>query len=333
MTTPNSQFPKPNAHGPEPKIRNRHGSRYCVGALCLAFLASAWTGSVSPRVSAQQLRTARDGVYTAAQATRGEEVYRTGCAGCHGAALEGEIGPPLAGPGFLGVWSARSLADLFDKIRNTMPADMPGTLTRPQAVDLVAYLLQGNQFPAGQVVLAAGDAAALLQISLPPAAAAAASAAGAPSLAFPAVGNLNQVMRGTLFPSSNVLFDVQTQDPGARQKPGTRAEATTTSARYGDVYDPWLVVDAAAISIAEAGPLLMTPGRRCENGKAVPVDRSDWQQYVRGLVEAGRAAYRVSQTRKPEAVAAVTNQISDACGNCHRVYRDTPTAAMRCTPP
>ena len=139
-------------------------------------------------------------------------------------------------------------------------------------------------------------------------------------------------MRGILFPSANVLFDVQTQDPGARQRPGARADATTTTARYGDVYDPWIVVDAAAISIAEAGPLLMTRGRRCENGKPVPVDRADWQQYVQGLVEVGRAAYRASQTRNQEAVRDVTNQISDACANCHRVYRDTPTAAMRCTP-
>ena len=143
-----------------------------------------------------------------------------------------------------------------------------------------------------------------------------------------------QVMRGILFPSSNVLFDVQTQDPGARSKGGTaRGDATTTSSRYGDVYDAWMVVDAAAISIAEAAPLLMTRGRRCENGKPAPVDRADWQQYVQGLAEAGRAAYRASQTRNQAAVSDVTNQVSDACANCHRVYRDTPTAAMRCTPP
>jgi cytochrome c556 len=65
----------------------------------------------------------------------------------------------------------------------------------------------------------------------------------------------------------------------------------------------------------------------------VPVERADWQQYVQGLVEAGRAAYRASQTRRQSTVSEVTNQISDACANCHRVYRDTPTAASRCTPP
>ncbi len=254
------------------------------------------------------------------------------CVACHGASLAGEIGPPLAGQSFLGDWDRQPLADLFDKILNTMPADKAGTLTRPEVADAVAYILQANQFPAGSVNLDAGEAA-LRQISLPPAATGASADAVTANMSFPAVGSLSQVMRGILFPSSNVLFDVQAQDPGARPKPGARAEATTTSARYGDVYDAWRVVDAAAIAIAEVGPLLMTPGRRCENGKPVPVDRADWQQYVRGLVEVGRAAYRASQTRNQAAVSEVTNQISDACANCHRVYRDRATLAMRCTQP
>jgi mono/diheme cytochrome c family protein len=269
-------------------------------------------------------------VYTAAQARRGEALYRTGCAACHGPALSGDIGPPLAGEGFLGIWGSQPISDLFDKIQSTMPADTPGSLGRPQVADLVAYLLEVNRFPAGRELDAGRDA--LRQITLAPAAAGASSAAARPAMSFPATGNMNQVMRGILFPSSNVLFDVQVQDPGARQT-GARPDAATTTDRYGGVYSPWAVVDAAAISLAEVGPLLMTPGRRCENGKPVPIDRADWQQYVQGLVEVGRAAYRASQTRNQAAVSEVTNQVSDACANCHRVYRDTATAAMRCTPP
>lgn len=316
-----SQIPKPNGV-------DRLGSRYWFGAPCVAVLVCALMGSSSPRLYAKQARAARDGVYTAAQAKRGEAVYRTGCVACHGETLAGDIGPPLAGQGFLGIWARQPLSDLFDKIQSTMPADQPGTLTRPQVADVLAYVLQANQFPAGREELGSAEAA-LGQIAL--ASAAAPAAAVAPTIAFPAVGSVNQVMRGILFPSSNVLFDVQTQDPGAR-KTGARPEATTTTDRYGGVYAPWLVVDAAAISLAEVGPILMTPGRRCENGKPAPVDRADWQQYVQGLVEVGRAAYRASQTRNQAVVSEVTNQVSDACANCHRVYRDTPTAAMRCTP-
>ena len=176
-----------------------------------------------------------------------------------------------------------------------MPADALGSLTRPQSAELVAYILKANGFPAGNAELRPTTPRSdrFRSRGRPPRASTA-PPQPPPALSFPAAGNLNQVMRGILFPSSNVLFDVQTQDPSARQQ-GARADAATTTARYGDVYDPWMVVDAAAISLVEAAPLLMTPGRRCENGKPVPVDRADWQQYVQGLADAGRAAYRGAQ--------------------------------------
>jgi mono/diheme cytochrome c family protein len=296
-----------------------------VGVAALLFLAV-----VSLR--AQQARTAKDGVYTDAQAVRGKATFNMRCALCHGERLEGAAGPPLAGQEFLAPRDSQPLADVFEKINATMPADAPGTLEPQQVADLVAFILQANQFPAGRTELAP-TAAPLKQITItaanPPARVTAASST--PS--FPATGTVNQVMRGILFPSSNVLFDVQTRDPGAGSKGGVaRADATTTSTRYGDVYSPWQVVDAAAISIAEIGPVLMQP-RRCENGKPAPVDRDDWKQYVQGVVDAGRAAYRASQMRSQDAVSEATNVISDACANCHRVYRDVASAAMRCTPP
>jgi quinoprotein glucose dehydrogenase len=301
-----------------------------AGGVCLLLLACASTGSSPLPLLAQQTRTAQDGVFTNAQATRGAVLYETRCAACHGARLEGSVGPELAGPGFLAVWGGQPLSDLFNKIEKTMPVDAPGTLSRVQVADIVAYALQTSRFPPGTTDLGIDDAA-LRQISLGSRAAVPTALGSGPS--FPAVGNMNQVMRGILFPSSNVLFDVQTQDPGARPKPGARADAATTSSRYGDVYEPWAVVDAAAISLAEVGPLLMTPGRRCENGKPVPVDQADWQRWVRELSDAGRAAYKASQTRNAEMVSEVTNQVADACANCHRVYRDTASASSRCTPP
>ena len=304
-----------------------------AGGLCLLALACASTSSSSWSLLAQQARTTRDGVFANAQAARGAALYETKCSACHGARLEGSVGPELAGAGFLGVWGGQALSSLFDKVDKTMPADAPGTLSRVQVAEIVAYMLQANQFPGGAANLGV-DEAALKQISLPSSVnRATAMTVPGPGPSFPATGNMNQVMRGILFPSSNVLFDVQTQDPGARPKPGARADASTTTSRYGDVYEPWAVVDAAAISLAEVGPILMAPGRRCENGKPVPVDRADWQQWVRELTEVGRAAYKASQTRNAQTVSDVTNQVADACANCHRVYRDTATAAARCTPP
>jgi mono/diheme cytochrome c family protein len=301
-----------------------------TSTLCLGIAALAVAASVSVR--AQQPRTVKDGVYTAAQAMRGQAVFEMHCAACHGDMLEGLVGPPLAGDDFLAERDQQPVSDLFAKIHATMPADAPGSLEPQQVADVIAFILRANKFPAGGAELPTADTALKSIAFVGPNAAPARAAAG-PAPTFPVTGTLNQVMRGILFPSSNVLFDVQTRDPSAGPKGGVAiGDATTTSTRYGDVYSPWQIVDAAAISIAEIGPVLMQPGRRCENGKPVPVDRDDWKQYVQGVVEAGRAAYRASQTRSQDAVSDATNTISDACANCHRVYRDVASAAMRCTP-
>ena len=310
--------------------------RYFVSPLAVALVAFGLATASSSRVAARQAgRSAGDGVYSAAQAKRGEALYQSACASCHGSKLEGDLGPPLAGQSFLGAWTRQTAADLFDKIRNTMPADAPGTLTDAQTADLVAHVLQVNQFRAGAVDLAT-NSAELRGITMSAANAAAtaspASAAPASAMSFPAVGNMNQVMRGILFPSSNILFDTQTQDPSVRPKGGANADAPTITQRYGNVYDPWILVDVAAIAIAESGPILMTPGRRCENGKPVPVEQADWQKYVQGVVEIGREAYRAAQTRKQEAVAEITEKLAESCAACHRVYRDGRNAANRCTP-
>jgi hypothetical protein len=225
-----------------------------------------------------------------------------------------------------------------------MPATNPGTLSRAQATDTGAYLLKASAFPSGSTELGADGA--LNQIVLVgPAAGVPAAAAARPASAVASrrpTGNLAQVMRGILFPSSNLIFNVQNQDPAERPKtgwePGTSAFSWVDWG--GGIYSGWELVDYAAIAIEEAAPLLLVPGRRCENGRPVPVERPDWTAFTEEMAEAGRAAYRASQTRSREAVAEVTNQIADACLRCHEVYRDKPggttvdpsNKAARCVP-
>ena len=104
-------------------------------------------------VSAQG-KTTLDGVYTDAQAKRGEAVYTTACAGCHQADLSGDgQTPALVGKDFNMDWNDLAMSDLFDRTRGTMPADKPGTLTPAQASEVIAYLLQKAGFPAGQTEL------------------------------------------------------------------------------------------------------------------------------------------------------------------------------------
>src|SRR5437667_12710137 len=77
----------------------------------------------------------------------------------------------------------------------------------------------------------------------------------------------------------------------------------------------------------------LTPGRRCENGKPAPVDQPDWIKFTQDLAEAGKLAYKASQSRNQDAVIEATNTVSDACLNCHQVYRDRRGGnAARCTP-
>ena len=112
-----------------------------------------------------QARTTSDGVYTEAQAKRGERIYADSCASCHGPDLSGGGQTPgLAGKEFDMDWNDLSIRDLFDRTRATMPADKPGTLKPEQAADVIAFLLQKGSFPAGLTELPS-DVAALKAIT------------------------------------------------------------------------------------------------------------------------------------------------------------------------
>jgi len=110
---------------------------------------------------AVQTKTTEDGIYTDAQATRGEAVYAKSCASCHGANFEGDgFAPPLADKDFAREWNDLPLADLFERIKATMPGDAPGTLKPAEVADVLAFVLKKGNHPAGSVELPA-DAAAL----------------------------------------------------------------------------------------------------------------------------------------------------------------------------
>jgi len=286
--------------------------RRTAGVAC----CSALVGVILLIDLAAQSRTVADRVYSDAQAARGQQLYKTQCVTCHGEALEGVVGPPLAGSGFLAAWSARPLAELVDKIEKTMPPQQPGSVARPQAIELASYFLSASKFPAGATELAS---AALGQIAFP-AAQPSAAAATSGSSSFAVAANLAQVMRGITFPNANILFNVQVKDP-AKDKPAMPIPFDYV--QWGTtVYYGWQSVDQAALALVETAPLFLLPGRRCENGRPVPVDRADWKQYTAALMDVGRAAYKAAQTRNADAVVKVADQLNESCANCHKVYRD-----------
>jgi|GEM_PF-233947 len=89
------------------------------------------------------------GVYTAAQAERGKANFGTSCVRCHSADLSGATAPSLKGERFITAWENESLYRLFTKIRDTMPPNFGTALTDQDKLDVVAYILQVNNFPAG----------------------------------------------------------------------------------------------------------------------------------------------------------------------------------------
>jgi mono/diheme cytochrome c family protein len=97
---------------------------------------------------AQGSTTVLDGVYTHAQAARGEAVYSISCIGCH-EGLDAD-GPELMGKAFLDRWREDKLESLFTFIKTTMPGNTPGSLDERAYADVMAYILEVNGLPAGK---------------------------------------------------------------------------------------------------------------------------------------------------------------------------------------
>ncbi|OFW26112.1 MAG: hypothetical protein A3H97_14065 [Acidobacteria bacterium RIFCSPLOWO2_02_FULL_65_29] len=130
-----------------------------LGAACGAALAVCAAGAIGETLRAEQdaPRTIWDGVYTEAQAVRGQLLYKEHCGYCHRDNLTGggsEAGAPaLVGPIFVHRWRDQPVADLFVTIGTTMPQNKPDTLAPQTVVDIVSFLLKANDVPAGQTEL------------------------------------------------------------------------------------------------------------------------------------------------------------------------------------
>lgn len=119
----------------------------------IAYQATSTTGTTT---AAGGAKTIYDGVFTADQAKRAESLYTEKCANCHGAQLTGNDAPPLTGADFAGNWNGLTLDMLMDRIKLSMPADSPGSLSRQQVADIMALMIQHSGAPAGATELPTG---------------------------------------------------------------------------------------------------------------------------------------------------------------------------------
>lgn len=88
-------------------------------------------------------RSVGSGVFTTDQAERGKQTHRANCTSCHDATA-------YTGDAFLQGWLDHTVFDVFEKLRTTMPNDNPGRLSRSEYLDVVAYILSMNGYPAGE---------------------------------------------------------------------------------------------------------------------------------------------------------------------------------------
>jgi hypothetical protein len=165
--------------------------------------------------------------------------------------------------------------------------------------------------------------AAAAPAAKPAAQAPAKPAAGAPVRVTAKVqGNLAQVMRGILFPNSNIIFDAQNNDPTKKKE----------DAQFGNPYGGWQSVENASIALAEASNLLIIPGRVCSNGKPAPNAQPDWPKLVQGLRDASMESYKAAQSKNMDKIVDAAGTLTEACSNCHDKYREKPNLSLRCTP-
>ena len=129
--------------------------------------------------------------------------------------------------------------------------------------------------------------------------------------------NMAQLMRGILFPNSNVIFAAQSDDFLKQKADDPSLSPNPLTSTYGG----WQAVENASLALAEVANLLTVP-RVCSNGRPAPVQNADWQKFVQGLRAAGLEAYKAAQTKKVDAFLDVADHVTLACSNCHDVYRE-----------
>jgi len=115
-----------------------------------------------------------------------------------------------------------------------------------------------------------------------------------PSGSFPPTATMKQLMLDLIHPASNdILLLIYRGGPSDDKQ--------------------WATVRRNALALAEAGNLLMMPGRARDDG--------DWAKDVKGLVDAGNAAYRAAEAKNAQALTAVAAPLDASCTNCHKQYR------------
>ena len=130
--------------------------RMIFGTLAVAWIASLSYGTLQAKQAAAAPggKSVWDGVFSKEQADRGAAAFKANCSECHGNDLAGDgFAPALTGSDFMGNWTDLTVGDLFERIRISMPQSAPGSLSRQQNSDILAFILRKMNMPVGQAEL------------------------------------------------------------------------------------------------------------------------------------------------------------------------------------
>ena len=141
--------------------------------------------------------------------------------------------------------------------------------------------------------------------------------------------NLNQLMRGVLYPAANVVFSPQFQNP-ADVKPVPGQDPSMATDPLTSSFGGWQAIENAALALAESANLLLVPGRVCSNGVPAPITDPAWATFVQEVRDAGMQAYKAAQAKDQDKLIEMSETVSASCAHCHRKWRDRKTSANRC---
>jgi hypothetical protein len=141
--------------------------------------------------------------------------------------------------------------------------------------------------------------------------------------------DLNQLMRGVLYPAANVVFFAQADNPGdvkfvPGHDPGMSTDPLTST------FGGWVAVENAALALAESANLLSIPERRCSNGAPVPTKDPAWAMFVQEVRDVSMKAYTAAKAKDQDKMIEISETLSTACAGCHRKWRDRRAPDNRC---
>ena len=134
--------------------------------------------------------------------------------------------------------------------------------------------------------------------------------------------DMNQLMRGVLYPAANVVFAAQGDNPGeVKFIPGHDPSMSTDP--LTSTFGGWTAIENAALALAESSNLLLIPGRSCSNGVPAPTQDPAWVAFVQDMRDVSMKAHAAAKAKEnQEKMVALSDTLSKTCSSCHRKWRD-----------